>query len=310
VCTAATALAQHGPATDAYARASALFRARQFRETIAALDAYVPANPQDGRALALRGDAKANLGDNNGALKDYDEALRLNPQYQYGYVTRCETRLQLDDNSGALSDCDMGVKLEPSDALAYEDRGDVQFQRQAYALALADYDKAVSLGRSNAYLFGARCDSERLVGKIDLAKGDCEKSLTLDPKSRRGLWAAGRLALVDKRYADGVSDLTAYIAANPDNSTTAYYFRGLANSRMRNYGSALADLNIYVQREPKDGDGYTERALAHYGSGDRLAARKDLSTAQLRYKEAGDQAGASRVAGMIEAVGSGRDPTP
>lgn len=309
IAAATAAVAQQGSATDGYARAYALFHAGQFREAIAILDQYIPAHPQDARALALRGDSKADLGENGEALKDYNAALGLNPQYQYGYVTRCETRLVLDDQSGALADCDMAVKLNSSDPRAYEDRGDVQFQRAAYGLALADYDKAVSLGPSNAYLFGARCDSERLVGKIDLAKADCEKSLALDPKSRRGLWASGRVALVEKRYDDAVSALTAYIADDPDKSTTAYYFRGLAYNRLKNYASALADLNLYVQRAPDDGDGYKERALTLYGRGDKTAGRDDLSTAKLRYAKDGDQAGVARVAAMLEAASAGRDPT-
>jgi tetratricopeptide (TPR) repeat protein len=311
VLAAATpAIAQQGDVADGYARAFAMFHAHQYREAIAVLDEYIPTHPQDARALVLRGDSKADLGENREALKDYNRALEANPAYQYGYVTRCETRLALDDNSGALADCDMAVKLDTSDSLAYEDRGDVQFAREAYDLALADYDKAVSLGRSSAYLFGARCDSERLVGKLDRAKSDCVRSLTLDPKSRRGLWASGRVALAEKQYGDAVSALTAYITIAPGSSTVAYYFRGLANNRLKNYGSALDDLNIYVQRVPNDGDGYKERALALYGRGDKKAAGDDLSAAQLRYTKAADPVGAARVAAMIEEVSAGREPTP
>jgi tetratricopeptide (TPR) repeat protein len=305
---AAPAFAQSD--SDGYARASALFHAREYRDAIAALDEYILAHPQQAKALALRGDSKANLGDNAGALKDYDAALEADPQYQYGYVTRCETRLQVDDQSGALADCEMALKLNSSDPQAYEDRGDIHFARQAYDLALADYDKAVSLGRSNPYLFAARCDSDRLNGKLDLAEADCEKSLSLDPKNRRGLWASGRLALAEKRYSDAVSALTAYIAEKPESSDTAYYFRGLANNRLKNYGSALADLSIYVKRAPDDGDGYRERAVALYGSGDKKAAAGDLSTAKLSYTKAGDQAEAARVAAMIDALSAGREPTP
>ena len=310
VAVATPAFAQQGDATDGYTRARALFSAHQYRDSIAALDEYIQAHPTDARALALRGDSKANLGDNGEALKDYDAALQADPQYQYGYVTRCETRLQVDDQSGALADCEMALKLNSSDPQAYEDRGDIHFARQAYDLALADYDKAVSLGRSNPYLFAARCDSDRLNGKLDLAEADCEKSLSLDPKNRRGLWASGRLALAEKRYNDAVSALTAYIVQKPESSDTAYYFRALANNRLKNYGSALADLNIYVKRVPDDGDGYKERAVALYGSGDKKAAAGDLSTAKLSYTKAGDQAEAARVAAMIDALSAGRDPTP
>jgi serine/threonine-protein kinase len=306
----APAGAAAGDADGGYVRAQALFRERKFPEAIAALNAFLAAHPRDARALVLRGDAKADAGDNAGALKDYNAAVAIAPEYQYAYVTRCETRLQLDDTSGALADCDNAVRLDATDGLAYEDRGDVLFQREAYDLALNDYDKAVSLGRSTAYIFAARCDVERLVGKRDHAKPDCEKALEIDPKSRRGLWARARLALVETRYIDGIADLNAYIAQNPKLSDTAYYFRGLAYNRISKFALALEDLRTYVQRQPSDPDGYRERALASFGVGDKAGALADLDVAQRGYRKDGDLTAAERVAAMVKAISEGKAPTP
>ncbi len=297
-------------AGDGYARAQELFHARKFAETIAALDAFIAEHPRDARAFVLRGDAKADLGRNAEALKDYNSAIKIDPEYAYAYVTRCETRLQLNDAAGALADCDAAIRLDASDALAHEDRGDVHFQREAYALALTDYNRAVDLGRSNAYLFAARCDAERLVGRRDLAKPDCEKALTLDPKSRRGLWARGRLALVETRYTDGIADLNAYIALKPDSSDTAYYFRGLAYNRINSFRLALDDLRTYVQRDPDDPDGYKERAVANYGLGDKSAALADLDVALRGYRKDGNTAQADRVTAMQTAIAAGTTPVP
>lgn len=303
-------IAQAGDATTGYAHAQQLFREKKYPEAIAALDAFIAAHPRDPRALVLRGDAKADLGQNAAALLDYNSAIKIDPEYQYAYVTRCETRLQLDDSAGALTDCDNAIRLDTTDALAYEDRGDVQFAREAYALALADYDKAVQLGRSSAYVFAARCDAERLVGRRELAKPDCERALQIDPKSRRGLWSRGRLALAEARYTDGIADLNAYIALNPQASTTAYYFRGLAYNRLKSYRLALEDLRTYVQRDPKDPDGYKERAVARWGTGDKDGALADLDVALRGYRTSGDTVQADRVAAMVKAISAGQAPQP
>ncbi|MDB5043462.1 MAG: Tetratricopeptide 2 repeat-containing protein [Candidatus Eremiobacteraeota bacterium] len=297
-------------AAAGYVIAQRLFRERKFDETIVALDAFLALHPRDARALVLRGDAKADLGQNELALKDYNVAIGIAPEYQYAYVTRCETRLQLDDTSGALADCNTAVRLDPTDALAYEDRADVQFARETYDLALADYDKAIEAGRSSAYVFAARCDSERLVGKRERARADCEKALALDPKSRRGLWARARIALLEQRYVDGIADLNAYIVQNPRASDTAYYFRGLAYNRIMSYRQALDDLHTYVQRRPSDADGYKERAVARYGVGDKEGALADLGIAQSSYRKAADGAAAERVAEMLRAIAAGKPPPP
>jgi tetratricopeptide (TPR) repeat protein len=302
---AAAADAEHG-----YERAQGLFRDRKFSEAIAALTAFLAAHPRDARALVLRGDCKADQGENESALKDYNTAIAIAPEYEYAFVTRCETRLQLDDQAGALADCDNAVRLDATDSLAYEDRGDVQFQRDAYELALVDYDKAISLGRASAYVYAARCDAERLVGKPDRAKPDCEKALEIDPKSRRGLWARSRLALVETRYIDGIADLNAYIAQNTKQSDTAYYYRGLAYNRIGKFALALEDLRTYVQRKPTDPDGYKERAIASFGVGDRASALADLGLAQRGYRKDGNTSAADHVAAMVRAISDGKAPSP
>ena len=296
--------------SNVFARAQTLFHARKFKEAIALLDPYLAAHPRDARAFVLRGDCKADLGQNDAALADYNAAITIEPEYQYAYVTRCETRLELDDKAGALRDCDAAVRLGPTDGLAFEDRADVQFQLGAYDLALSDYDNAIRLGRSSAYVFAARCDTNRLNEKLERAQADCTKSLALDPKSRRGLWANGRLAIVQKRYHDGIANLNAYILQDPKASDVAYYFRGLAFNRIESYRLALEDLQIYVQRKPMDADGYRERAVASYGMGNKDGALADLATALQAYRKDGDIAAADRVTAMVAAINAGKPPVP
>jgi tetratricopeptide (TPR) repeat protein len=299
------------PAQDAYARALALFHLRKFRETVALLDTYLSGHPRDARAIVLRGDAKAELDDNEGALKDYNAAIDIAPDFQYAYETRCETRLAREDLTGALSDCENAIRLDPSDARAYQDRGDVYFNRQAYDLALTDYDKAIALGRHSAYVYAARCDTNRVVGNLDRAAADCEKALTIDPKSRQGLWARARVSIANARYSDAVADLNRYIALDPTASDLGYYFRGLANNRLQLYGNALDDLQTYVKRKPHDADGFKERALARFGVGDKNGALGDLGTALAMYTKDGDARAAEQVTALAKAIRTGTPlPTP
>jgi tetratricopeptide (TPR) repeat protein len=291
--------------SNGFEQAKELFAATKFGEAIALLDAWIAVHPNDATAIVLRGDSKASLKDNQGALKDYDAAIALDPGYEYAYVTRCETRLQVENVVGALADCNAAIRLKPSDPLAYEDRGDVQFQRDSFDDAIADYDKAIALGRTGAYVYAARCDSERLAGKPDRAPADCAKALSIDPANRRGLWARGRLWLDNQRYSDAIADFSAYIAQKPDASDTAYYFRGQAYNHAKKYAPALADMQIYVQRQMADPDGYLERAVARYGLGNTSEAASDLALALAGYEKAGDSTNATRVREMIRALKAG-----
>jgi|HubBroStandDraft_1064217.scaffolds.fasta_scaffold15913_4 tetratricopeptide (TPR) repeat protein len=312
---APVAVADPVPATssalaDPLTRARSLFGAHSFQASIELLDTYLRDHPRDARALVMRGDAKAELADDTGALRDYNAAIGIDPDYEYAYVTRCETRLDAGDATGALQDCDRAVSLDARDPQAYKDRADVEFTNGAYDTALADYDRAVALGQPGPWVLAARCDVERLLDKRDAAASDCTKALEIDPKNRRALWASGRLALGEGRYRDGIQALNAYIAQDPAGSTAGYYFRALAYNRIQSYKLALEDLQTYVQRAPDDPDGYRERAIARYGSGDKDGALADLDVALRGYRKGGDTDWAERVTAMRQAVQAGTPLPP
>ncbi len=308
--TCAVAQVSTAPATlsSDYDDAYAAFKAKNFQGALTIVNRFLIAHAGDARALTLRGDVKAELGDNHGALADFNAAVAASPDYQYVYVTRCETRLQLDDSAGALDDCNRAIALDASDALAFEDRADVFFARTSYVAAGRDYSKAISLGRSSAYVFAARCDVERITGNRSAARSDCETALEKDPKSRRGLWASGRLAIANHDYGSAISHLTDYIDQKPQGSDTAYYFRAFTYNRLQNPQAAFKDIGEYLRRAPKDPDGFRERAIARFQSGDRAGALGDLQLAELGYRKSKDAPAAKKTAAMASAIRAGRVP--
>ncbi len=65
-----------------------------------------------------------------------------------------------------------------------------------------------------------------------------------------------------------------------------------------------------VQRHPDDPDGYRERALASYATGNKDGALADLATALRGYRKLGDRTAADRVAEMTSAIRAGKPPVP
>ena len=72
-----------------------------------------------GVELKLKGDLDA-------ALKDYDEAIRLNPADHFAFNNRANVRRDKGDLAGAIVDYSEAVRLEPAYAAAYTSRGLVQ----------------------------------------------------------------------------------------------------------------------------------------------------------------------------------------
>jgi tetratricopeptide (TPR) repeat protein len=68
-------------------------------------------NPQDFQAYFSRGLKRAALGDHQGAIQDYNQAIKINPHNSNAYYNRGNSRLQLGDKPGAIVDFKKAASL-------------------------------------------------------------------------------------------------------------------------------------------------------------------------------------------------------
>src|ERR1700736_4202389 len=76
-------------------------------------------------ALAFynRGNTWSLKKDYDQAIKDYDEAIRLNPTFARAFNIRGNTRNDVKEYDKAIRDCDEAIRLDPKLAVAYSNRG-------------------------------------------------------------------------------------------------------------------------------------------------------------------------------------------
>jgi tetratricopeptide (TPR) repeat protein len=83
-------------------------------------------------------------GDLDGALKDYDAAIRLNPADFFAFNNRANVRRDKGDLAGAIADYGEAARLEPAYAAAYVNRGLVQERIGALEQARASFTAALA----------------------------------------------------------------------------------------------------------------------------------------------------------------------
>jgi len=66
---------------------------------------------------------KANSGDYQGAIEDYNKAIEINPNKAEAYVNRAFAKGELGDFRGAIEDCNKAIELNPKYAEAFYNRG-------------------------------------------------------------------------------------------------------------------------------------------------------------------------------------------
>lgn len=92
-----------------------------------------------------RGLEKQNSGDYQGAIADYDQAIKLNPDDADAYNNRGLARSALGNKQGAIADYDQAIKLNPDYAPAFYNRGLRHKEQRNKQRAIAGFQKAADL---------------------------------------------------------------------------------------------------------------------------------------------------------------------
>ena len=155
-------------------------------------------NPNLALAYYNRGIVRYELGDKQGAIDDYTQAIKFNPNDANAYYNRGNVRYDLGDKPGAIDDYTLAIKINPNYAQAYTSRGFVYHQKENYTAALSDYNQAVAEDANSLAAVNN-------IGFIKYEQGDKEtaikqwqKAMKIDNKSAEPI-----LALAVALYTKG-----------------------------------------------------------------------------------------------------------
>jgi tetratricopeptide (TPR) repeat protein len=83
-------------------------------------------------------------GDLDGAIADYDQAIRLNPGDHFAFNNRANTWRDKGDLDRAIADYTEALRLDPGYTAVYINRGLIYERKRELALARADYEAALA----------------------------------------------------------------------------------------------------------------------------------------------------------------------
>lgn len=163
-------------------------------DTIAAqkdIDHALEINKNAVNGYVMRADIAINsAGDYEQALKDMNEAIKLQPHYAGYFINRAFLRHRLDDYFGAMSDYDYAIELDPLNYMAY-------YNRALLRAEVHDYDKAVA---------------------------DLTQVLAMRPSDYRSLYNRAVIYNEKGAYDDALKDVNKVLEAYPD-LAAAYFLR-------------------------------------------------------------------------------------
>jgi Tfp pilus assembly protein PilF/S1-C subfamily serine protease len=166
-----------------------------------------------------RGLRKVASGNRQGAIADYNEAIRIDPNYADPYYNRGMEKVLLGDKQGAIADYNEVIRINPNIAEVYHMRGTAKYVLGDERSAIDDFNEAIRINPnySDAYCFRG------------IAKG----------------------VLGNKQ--GGISDLDKAIRIKP-NFALAYHLRGLIKMENGKRNAALADFRKASELFQRQGD--------------------------------------------------------
>ncbi len=171
-------------AGEYYAQGKAAAKQGRDAEAIAL---YTKAIEKDAALVAAyrdRGEAKRRTSDSRGALKDFDQYLRVETTDAFAFGRRCGVRVETGDAANALADCNRALFLDATQDTTYvlNNRGRGHSRLGEKAHALADYSLVILIDPASAVAYNNRGVVRRDMGDLAGAIQDLEKALAIDPE--------------------------------------------------------------------------------------------------------------------------------
>lgn len=202
---------------------------------------------------SARGKWKA--GDSQGALRDLDEAVRLDPGHADALQMRGVVSTGLKDLEGALRDLDEAVRLDPAMPKAHYNRGIALEEAGRMDEALRAYERAAELDPD-----------------YELAR------LAVDDLRTRPLVEAARRKFDAEDYGGTARAMDEALARHPD-SPALHHLRGVARLRMDDAAGALSDLDATLRADPRNSRAHYNRGISLRNLGRREEARVSIRRA-------------------------------
>jgi tetratricopeptide (TPR) repeat protein len=211
--------------------------------------AMIQSGKYSGRNLAIafnnRCSAYYRKKDYDTAIKDCDQAIRLDPKYALAFYNRGLIYYSKDDYDRAIGDSAESIRLNPSYANAYDTRGNAYSDQGNHDRALRDYNDSIRLNPKNPITLANRCDENGILKNWIAARSDCDESLRIRP-----------------------------------NHVNTLLHRALVLLALGKLEESAADYGNVLQQRPKDAEALFGRGTIRLKRGDTAGGEEDIAAAK------------------------------
>ena len=196
--------------------------------------------PDFKEALYGRGLALAALRQHDRAIADYTQAIRLQPDDPQTYTRRAVSYMALNKVDEAIADHTSVIRIKPDDQLAHVTRSQVYMRAGLFSRSIADCDAAIRLGRNAADCFLYRGAAYHYLARHSEAIESFTTAIQRQPDNAAAFFNRGAAYLVEGEIEKALSDFESGIRLRP-NDAGMLYIRAVAKEKLGSSAEAEAD---------------------------------------------------------------------
>ena len=235
-----------------------------------------------GRAIVLynRGVAWHWKGDDDRAIADLSETLRINPWFADAWRWRGQAWFGKDEHARAIADYDAMVALDPSNPQPHYLRGILLTWMKRHGQAIESFGEAIRLDATFAKAWYERARAHEALGEEERGRLDREAGRRIDPNH----WARACLdTMRARRMAEALQMCDEALRLQPHFALAAR-LRAILHLDADRLDAAIADFDLALKVEPDKPDVRRDRGMALLRTGRLDVAIADFDAVLSRHR--------------------------
>ena len=185
-----------------------------------------------------------------GAIGQYDRAIKCDPDHEKAHNNRGVAKAALDQRKEAIGDYDAAIRINPKYATAYKNRGNAKDRLGRRKEAIEDYDAAININPAYVDAYKSRSLTNLKLRRYRDAAEDCDKAIAIDPRFSDAFHIRGDVKVRLGKFGEAIKDYDAAIRFNSENAKT-YNNRGCVKAIFGQHNEAIEDFKEAIRIDPK-----------------------------------------------------------
>ncbi|MGE0430736.1 MAG: protein kinase [Planctomycetota bacterium] len=253
------------PALNFYYLSMLCVGRKDYDRAIGWADQALKADRTHWKSLVVRSVALEYLGRKDDALADLDRAADMAKDVII-YINRGELRRQMGDFDGALKDFLRGVELAPGNADAWQMLGDCYAIMERWPDAMQAYDRALLYAPMSGSVLLQRAMALFNLGHAEAALQDAELAVRLLPENKWARNSRGVARTANKLYDEAIADLTKALEID-EHFDEARINRAYALAEKGDFAAAIPDYVRGLKGRPEEWKAWFNLGVAYANTG-------------------------------------------